>query len=314
MFPYLNYWKVYKVNAVKKIALTKIRCALKTEIQKAGKTSPTMKPRLSNIQWIRNLPRKGLSYQKKERQLLIHTTDIGEKIFIQYPGKESRKFIKNGKTRKRTAIRPWDFRPILYTSRNDDRHEDMSFGMMWATIFETADRIRGKNKKEILRTFGTLLYRMAFMLDHVKVETFKTVERDVKYRKSGKINYSNGREKKLPMLFKYKPNKEVLNYIAEECPRWGEMSLEGFLFYNELLVWNEDCKYYYRNYHVRKDAKWIGSTGRVNTLLSHIRIFGYMLGDVPLSDIFDGFARQRGMSPASNDEVIQICRGFIKAV
>jgi len=89
------------------------------------------------------------------------------------------------------------------------------------------------------------------------------------------------------------------------------MSFEGFLFYNELLVWNEDCKYYYRNYHVRNDGKWISTTGRVNTLLSHIRILGYILNEVRLSDIFDGFAKQQGISPATNDEVTRICAQYI---
>ena len=296
---------------MKKDALTKIRRALKTEIQNAGKTSPTTTPRLSNIEWIEKLSRKGLSYEKKERQLLMHTTSAGEKIFIQYPGKESRKYKKNESKRKETAIRPWDFRPRLYIPNNNDHLEDMSFGAMWATIFKTADKVGGKNKKEILRMFATLLYRMAFMLDHVELKTFKTQIRDVTYKKNGKTKFSRKVNKTLPTLFKYKPNKQVLDYIADKCPRWGEMSFEGFLFYNELLVWNEDCKYYYRNYHVRNNGKWISTTGRVNTLLTHIRILGYILGEVRLSDIFDGFAKQQGISPATNDEVARIYAQYI---
>lgn len=297
---------------MKNRALDKIQSVLETNIQKAGKTSPTMNPRLSNIKWIKKLSRKGLSYEKKERQLLMHTTSAGEKIFIQYPGKESRTHKKNGKKRKNTAIRPWDFRPILYLPGNIEPHEDMSFGAMWATIFKTADKVGGKNKKEILRMFATLLYRMAFMLDRVELKSFKTQIRDVTYKKNGKTKFSRKVGKTLPRLFQYKPNKQVLDCIADKCPRWGEMSFEGFLFYNELLAWNEDCKYYYRNYHIREGKKWISTTGRVNTLLTHIRILGYMLKEVPLSDIFDGFARQQGISPASKDEVFQICRYFIK--
>ena len=295
---------------MKKDALDKIRCALETKMQKAGKTSPTMNPRLSNIKWIKKLSRKGLSYGKKERQLLMHTTSAGEKIFIQYPGKESAPYTETG--RKRNAIKPWDFRPRLYIPNNNVHLEDMSFGAMWATIFETADKISGKNKKGILRMFATLLYRMAFMLDHIKLKTFKTQARDVKYKKNGKTKFSRKVEKALPTLLKYEPNKQVLDYIADKCPRWGKMSFEGFLFYNELLVWNEDCKYYYRNYYIKDDAKWIASTGKVNTLLTHIRILGYMLEDIPLSDIFNGFAKRQGISPASNDEITRICRGFVK--
>jgi len=296
---------------VKKDTPNRILLALQTKIQKAGKRAPVTELRKINIDWIKLLPRTGLSYQKKERQLLIHTTGCNEKIYIQYPGKESRTHQKNGKKREKTAIRPWDFRPILYLPGNVEPHEDMSFGTMWAAVFETANELTRKNKKEALRVFATLLYRMAFMLDHEEIKTFDTEYRDVIYKRENIVKSSREVRKRLTTVFKYKPNKQVLDYISKNCPRWGSMSSEAFLFYNELLVWNEDCKYYYRNFHVRDDAKWIASTGRVNTLLSHIRILGYILRDISLSDIFNDFAKQRGMSPASNDEVIRICRDFI---
>ena len=297
---------------MKKNALTKIRCALKTEIQKAGKTSPTMAPRLSNIKWIKNLSRKGLSCQEKERQLLIHTTSAGERIFIQYPGKESKKYQKNGKQRKESAICPWDFRPELYLSGNRECHKSMSFFDIWATIFETAKKLTEKNRAKTLRVFVILLYRMAFMLDHIELENFKTQARDIAYRKNGKTKITHRFKITLPTQFKYKPNEQAVDYIASKCPRWGEMSLEGFLFYNELLAWNEDCKYYYKKIHTKDKTKWINKTGRVNTLLTHIRILGYMLGEVPLSDIFGGFVNGKGVSPASKDEIPRICGDFIK--
>ncbi len=297
---------------MEKVIPDEIRSKLEMKLQSAGKKAPVTKLRESNINWIKSLPRTGLAYQKKERQILIHTTGFGERIFLQYPGKESRTYNKDGKKRKKTAIRPWDFRPILYTSKTDKPHRDMSFGMMWATIFEMAKKIAGRDKNKIIRMFATLLYRMAFMLDHVEIKHFRAQERDVMYKRDGKFKLFRQRKKEYPALFKYKPDKQVLEYITKRCPRWGEMSLEAFLFYNELLVWNEDCKYYYRNFHVSDDAKWITSTGRINTLLSHIRILGYILGDVPLSNIFDDFARQKGISPAHNDEIIRICGKFIK--
>lgn len=291
---------------------TEIRSKLETKIQKPGKKSESTQLRMANIRWIEYLSREELSYDKKEIQLLIHTTQLGERVFIQYPGKESRKYTKNAKERKETAIRPWDFRPELYHPETNRRHKNMSFADFWAAVFESAEELIKTNKKEILRLFATLLYRMAFMLDHIKVDTFRTQERDVIYEKDKEPKFSSEREKELPGLFKYVPNRQVLDCITKACPRWGEMSLEAFLFYNDLLVWNEDCKYYYRNYHVRDDAKWIASTGRVNTLLTHIRILGYILGDVPLAVIFNDFSNQRGISPASKDEVVRICLNFVK--
>jgi len=287
---------------VKKNALTKIRCVLKTEIQKAGKTSPTMKLRLSNIQWIRNLPRKGLSYQKKERQLLIHTTDIGGKIFIQYPGKES--------IRKDEKQRPWDFRPRLYRAQDNNHHFDMSFGDIFKAVCGAADTLGGKDRKNTLRIFAAILYRMAFMIDHVEIKHFRTRERDVIYKNNGKFKLSTQRKKELPALFKYKPGKQTLEYITKRCPKWGEMSFEGFLFYYELLAWNEDCKYYYQNYYIKNNKGWINSKGRINTLLTGIRIVGHLLGDISLPDLINRFSM--GISPATNDEVVRICRDFVK--
>lgn len=285
---------------------------LKTKIQKAGTRAPVTKLRTTNIQWIKKLPRKGLDYQKKERQILIHTTNFGERLFIQYPGKESRKYNKNGKKRVTTAIRPWDFRPILYKSNSNNPHQDMSFGMMWATIFETTEKITRKNRKEIIRMLAILLYRMAFMIDHQEIEIFKTIQREIKYRNNDNISMSGEKKIQLTKIYKYRPQKNIVGHISKICPKWGNISFEAFLFYNELLSWNEDCKYFYRNFHVKSDAKWITSTGRINTLLTHIRILGYMSGDIPLSEIFDDFARRKGISPANDDETIRICGMFIK--
>lgn len=281
--------------------LSVIRCNLTTPIQSSGKTFPPAQLRVSNIEWIENLTRDGLSYGKRERQILMHTTGEGERLFIHYPGKES----------VNSTPKPWDFRPELYFPENSKRHENMSFGSIWSTIFETSNKLTAKNTKKVLRIFAILFYRMAFMLDHIEFKSFNTQERDVIYGKDNEPRFSEEKDVHLPSLFKLEPPKEVLEYMIDVCPRWGDMSLEAFLFYNDLLVWNEDCKYYYRNYRTRTTEKWIYKTGRVNTLLSHIRILGYMLGDVPLSDIFDGFARQRGMSPATNEEIIRICGNYI---
>ena len=58
-----------------------------------------------NIQSFAVLDRRGLGFVSKERRVLLHTTPFGERIFIQYPGKES--------GRRGLDERPWDFRPKL---------------------------------------------------------------------------------------------------------------------------------------------------------------------------------------------------------
>ena len=74
---------------------------LKIKIQSAGKTSNTTEKRRKNIELIKNLDRKGLSYREMEKLIHITTTSSGEEIFIQYPGKE------------KNSGKPWDFRPNI---------------------------------------------------------------------------------------------------------------------------------------------------------------------------------------------------------
>ena len=285
---------------------------LSTSLSKSGKTSPSYNKRVANIEWIDSLGRQGLEYRKKERQILVHSTRLGEKIFLQYPGKESAKYKKNGKPRIDTAIRPWDFRPRLYLSDNTEHIDDRSFFDIWATIFKVADELTKNNKKDVLRVLAVSLYRMAFMQDHVDIESFKSLERDVSPLLDRRLSISRDKEKTFPRFFKYAPKVDVLDYLTSECPRFDEVSLEAFLYYNDMLAWNEDCKYYYRNFHVTKTEKWISSTGRINTLLTHIRILGFILGDVSLSKILSDFSTQRGVSPASKHEISAICKGYIR--
>lgn len=286
---------------MKEDTLNKILRVLETKIQKAGKRAPVTELRESNINWIKSLPRTGLSYQKKERQILIHTTDSGERIFLQYPGKES--------IRKDDKQRPWDFRPRLYRSQDKNHHFDMSFGDMLKTICGAADALENKGKKDILRIFAAILYRMAFMLDHTKIESFSAATRDVTYKNNKELRYSGERTQKYSALFKYQPKEQILKHITKEYPQWGEMSFEGFLFYYELLAWNEDCKYYYQNHYIKNSKGWINGKGRLNTLLTGIRIVGYLLGDISLPDLINRFSM--GISPALPDEVMRVCGGLV---
>ena len=57
--------------------------------------------RLMNILSFAALDRRGLGFVSRERRVLLHTTSFGERIFIQYPGKESARTDQNE--------RPWDF-------------------------------------------------------------------------------------------------------------------------------------------------------------------------------------------------------------
>ena len=76
-----------------------------------------------NIAQFSELDKKGLKFQDIERKLLLHTTKNGEKVFIQYPGKET---ISSNSEK----VRPWDFRPKLQLS-NGTYIKDLSFPDIW---------------------------------------------------------------------------------------------------------------------------------------------------------------------------------------
>lgn len=277
---------------------------LKFPLSKSGKTSPSYDKRLANIFWIRNLDRVGLEYGKKERQLLIYETDAGEKIFIQYPGKES---LKKGDYKK-----PWDFRPKVYIERSLSWLEDMSFLGIWDIMNDNFKKILDSNKIEVFEAIAVLFYRMAFMIDHLKSDKLDTKYIELSFENGIEKEAKNPKLLKLPSFYKYSPNRELLDYLENKCRTiWGCLSLEGFLFYNELLTWNEDCKYYYRNVVIKKKKDWIGATGRVNTALTHMRIISFLLGYVPLSRVCMGFSRGRGVSPIENKEVQEYFKDYI---
>ena len=74
----------------------------------------------------------------------------------------------------------------------------------------------------------------------------------------------------------YKPNFNLsdLNNIQMVIGKIRGVSLEAYLFLNDLLAQNEDCKYYYRDVELNGGA-WDYRRGRRNTLSSHISVIAF---------------------------------------
>lgn len=265
-----------------------------------GKKASSSYKRMANIQWIINLPRKDLSYQAKTKQLLMHVTRRGEKLLIRYPGKES--------ARHADKARPWDFVPRLY--KDGKYGEYMDFPALWVILADVMEPLIGKNK-EIASILATIFYRMAFMDDHIIDSKPQYIETQyLSFVDANKDKVMEEKREQFEPYYRYYPNIDVLSALSDVIPDWGGMSLEGYLCYNELLAWNEDCKYYYRNQQ-REKKPWIGSTGRVNTLLTHISILGYLSGSMHFSTMLGKLVKQRGVGPANKDEILSICGSLI---
>lgn len=274
-----------------------------TSLGSTAESSDSSKIRKINIEWIKDLERGDLAHKENEKAIHIRKTAHGEDVFIQYPGKES----MNGK-------RPWDFRPKLCNPDNNTNKylKDLSFRDIWDVIIGIINNPIQK-KEDIGSLLAITFYRMAFMLDHKYDETSK--KRKVIYLRfddEGSCSKEEHLEDFDRTFFEYFPPEHILDIFADlKIEIDGmEISLEAFLLYNELLAWNEDCKYYYRNHH-EKDGKWLQGIGRVNNLLSHISIIGFLLGKIKLSEMIMQFSRGQGVGPATKRLIKDICDEFL---
>ena len=97
-----------------------------------------------------------LEFAVQEERLEIFQTLAGEKIFIQYPGKES--------TETGTNRRPYDFRPRIMTS-NGEMVRDLVFADMWGLVEDL-----NKQQHQMLKLMACIFFRMVRMLFHDYVE------------------------------------------------------------------------------------------------------------------------------------------------
>ena len=100
----------------------------------------------------------------------------------------------------------------------------------------------------------------------------------------------------------------MLSQLSSITPR--DVSLEAYLIYNDLLVQNEDCKYFYRDTKIKKDT-WNSNSGRYNTLLSHISVIEYLQGRISFSEIMTRFQRGMGVAPIRLGDISDITQNII---
>jgi hypothetical protein len=252
-----------------------------------------LEKRLFNINSFSEISRIGLEFNVAECKLLLHETSQGEKIYIQYPGKET-------KSNDSTRIRPWDFRPKLQQS-DGKFMKDLSFADVWDDLSEIhiADN-------EVLAVLATVFFRMSLMMDYVKIkDQYNCNVFDMQDN-----SYSPGLTVELEW-YKFAPDKELLLYLEEKIGKIRGVSVESYLYYNDLLVQNEDCKYYYKDSEVN-GVDWNNKVGRNNTLLTHLSLIGYLQGHIKFSDIMNRFIRGRGVAPITFNMIPTITNGLVK--
>lgn len=271
---------------------------LRTELRRAGKRSGLRDERKRNVLWAKALERSGLEHGKLEKQIVFTRTAHREELCIQYPGKEAA---------REERTRPWDFRPKILLPDGQEG-PDLSFGDIWEVLRSTIGGVVD-DEPEVGHAMATLFYRIAFMMDHELAEPPEGD--DVRWvPEAPEPLPSEHAEETFKTLYRYAPPAEPVRTLEERFPDWGGMSLEAFLSYNELLAWNEDCKYYHRAR--QKGDDWMGRTGRVNNVLTHVTIIGFLMEEVSMARLAGKFSSGApGVAPATSDEIERITGGLV---
>lgn len=268
----------------KLLANTELRERLKIEYNKKDVLKESKRKRKKNIASFLGISRDSLKYGVKEKRILLYETLKGEKIYIQYPGKES--------TNKEP--RPLDFRPELETV-NGTFMQNITFGYIWDILDEI-----GRTHNGYLCLIAALIIKEEYMYDYQMCN---------EQYKSYIVDYENNKvSKDSPLTLEwYKLNLDddvwfTLNDKVGDIKINNNevISLEAFIKFIDLLFQNEDCKYYYINKVEKGKVSTIDEydlkNGRNSSGDANLAILSYLQKKKKLSDLLNEFQKGRGVT------------------
>lgn len=234
-----------------------------------------------NTKTIYDLERINLRYDSFERRMLVYSTLMNEKIFIEYPGKET----------ARSNPMPKDTCPGFASSEGMVTL-DTSFGDVWDVL----DYL-GKNHKAYLPIIAAVLIHMSCM-DNYKEKTLDRECWDVTIEGKDR-NYSEAYVRKATFYEINFPKRvwETLNdMFSGICIRGQKMSFEAFIKYLDVLLMNEDSKYAYEAVSKEESTydDWKYSKGRLKTIGTCLNVIDYLEDKMTLSALLDKYQKGRG--------------------
>ena len=147
-------------------------------------------------------------------------------------------FLKPGKeTANVSRPNPHDMTPVLGNGQ-----ETLRFDQIWAQLSKAS-----LIDLEAFKALLTLVYRNAYLMDH------KDIDGNIRYSPEGQV-------------------LECISSLEEKIGRAFPYGVEGFLRFLDLLGWNEDVKYHTENDEPTFKGRYGSDVGRVNTLLTCIRV------------------------------------------
>ncbi|MDP3784698.1 MAG: hypothetical protein Q8R12_01315 [bacterium] len=223
------------------------------------KLSPFARPR--RIEMLREAigwPKGG---NQEKRKVTVLYKSGGFIVAVGKPGKEAaptfkRKHYITGKT----TNNPNDMNPFVMKGGKKVGN-DLTFG----ALFEQIEHLMRADLLG-LELLGMLIFRMAFMLDHQKNQ--------------------NGN-------WRYIPPPKSFDLLKKRLPKVGEVPVDIFLYFLDVLALNEDVKMHTLGYENAQH-----DYGRVNTLLTFTHLIAVLLNRRSLAKFVGAFARPpAGMAP-----------------
>lgn len=249
-----------------------------------------------NVLSFNALSRKKLEYGNIERRLCLYETQNGEKIYIQYPGKESA---------DRKHIMPLDFRPELQMA-NGEFISDVSFGDIWDILSEI-----GKEQKKILPFVASIILRMGYMYGYTKESgLFSYHDIDIlnnQFIDEGELNFE-WYSLSLPEDTWFTLNDRIgeIRLTDNEV-----FSFEGFIKLVDLLFQNEDCKYYYKNVVLAGKTNYNFTNGRTQSSEANLLIINYLQDYTKLSELLNAFQKSRGVPGFKKQDYTVVTNGMV---
>lgn len=276
------------------------------------KNNVTMQKRKANITFYNELILNqksigDLKYSKKELRIELYKTKKGEKIFIQFPGKES---VRNSDKKKEL-----DFRPKIMKN-NGKFLRDLNFYDMWS-IVENLD----KQYHGMTPFLAALFFRMGRMIDYREIESscevqiidFKNNGEEFSAKVTEPVTFTRYKldfdDKFLEALKTHIPEVQIEgpNKRSNESASTADhISVEAFIYFFDLILQNEDCKYY--------DKKGNYSSGRIPTSDSMLLLSSYFQGHSSLSLLLQRYVSGYGVGRCTADEIEPATGGLIKIV
>ena len=178
---------------------------------------------------------------------------------------------------------------------------DLSFIEVWTDLQDIAIRDR-----DALPVVAALLFRMAKMVDHRFTDDVYPSEH---LRDRDLSTLETGPDVRIP-YYRYVPPARTVKLLQDRLGHIGGVSVEAYLYLNEYIAQNEDCKYYYRGEYAG-GRRWGGGIGRSNTLMTYASAIGVLEGFLDYSVIANGLHSKTGVSPLRPEMLPEITDGII---